>query len=45
MGIVRVVNLTEGYLFPRFISSHILTDVPEKQVPSLVVYLRLIPGV
>jgi hypothetical protein len=45
MGIVRVVDLAEGYLFPRFISSHILTDVPEKQVPSLVVYLRLIPGV
>jgi hypothetical protein len=45
MGVVRVVDLTEGYLFPKFISRHILTDVPEKQVPALVVYLRLIPGV
>ena len=45
MGIVRVVDCVEGYLFPRFMSRRILKEVPKKQVPSLVVYLRLIPGV
>ncbi len=44
MGIVRVVDLVEGYLFPRFMSRRILKEVPQKQVPSLAVYLRLIPG-
>lgn len=45
MGIVRIVDLVEGYLFPKIMSRRILKEVPEKQVPSLVVYLRLIPGV
>ena len=45
MGIVRVVDLVEGYLFPRFMSRRILKEVPRKRVPALVVYLRLIPGV
>lgn len=44
MGIVRVIDLAEGYLFPRFISRRILKEVPEKQLPTLAVYLRLIPG-
>lgn len=44
MGIVRVVDRVEGYLFPRFMSRRILKEIPRKQVPTLVVYLRLIPG-
>ena len=44
-GIVRVVDLVEGDLFPRFMTRRILKEVPEKQLPTLVVYLRLIPGV
>lgn len=45
MGVVRVVDLVEGYLFPRFMTRRILKEVPEKQLPTLAVYLRLIPGV
>jgi hypothetical protein len=45
MGIVRIVDLVEGYLFPRFLTRHILKEAPKKELPSLVVYLRLIPGV
>ena len=45
MGIVRVVDLVEGYLFPRFMTRRILKELPKKQVPTLVVYLRLIPGI
>lgn len=45
MGIVRIIDLVEGYLFPRFMTRRILKEIPEKQVPTLVVYLRLIPGV
>lgn len=45
MGIVRVVDLVESYLFPKFMSRRILREVPRKQVPALAVYLRLIPGV
>lgn len=44
MGVVRVVDRVEGYLFPSFMSRRILKEIPQKQVPSLVVYLRLIPG-
>lgn len=45
MGIVRVVDMVEGYLFPRFMARHILKEIPQKQIPTLAVYLRLIPGV
>ena len=45
MGIVRVVDLVEGYLFPKFMTRRILKEVPEKELPTLAVYLRLIPGV
>ena len=45
MGIVRVVDLVEGYLFPKFMTRRILREVPEKELPTLAVYLRLIPGV
>lgn len=45
MGVVRVVDLVEGYLFPKFMTRRILKEIPEKQIPTLAVYLRLIPGV
>lgn len=45
MGIVRVVDLVEGYLFPKFMTRRILKEIPEKELPTLAVYLRLIPGV
>lgn len=45
MGIVRVVDLVEGYLFPRFMTRRILKESPKKQLPTLAVYLRLIPGI
>lgn len=45
MGVVRIVDLVEGYLFPRFMTRHILKDIPKKELPTLAVYLRLIPGI
>lgn len=45
MGIVRVVDMVEGYLFPKFMTRRILKDIPKKQLPTLAVYLRLIPGI
>lgn len=44
MGVVRILDLVEGYLFPKFISKHILKEIPQKQYPTLMLYLRLIPG-
>lgn len=45
MGVVRVVDLVEGYLFPKFMTRRILKEVPQKELPTLCVYLRLIPGI
>ena len=44
MGVVRVVDLVEAYLFPGFMTRRILRDLPKKQCPTLLVYLRLIPA-
>ena len=44
MGIVRIVDLTENYLFPSFMTCRILKDRPKKQYPSALIYLRLIPA-
>lgn len=44
MGIVRVVDLVEGYLFPGFMTRRILKELPKKQCPTLLIYLRLIPA-
>lgn len=44
MGVVRIVDLVEGYLFPKFIAKHILKEIPEKEYPTPLLYLRLIPG-
>ena len=39
------LQMPEGHLFPKFMTRRILKEVPEKQLPTLAVYLRLIPGV
>lgn len=44
MGVVRIVDLVEGYLFPAFIAKRILKEIPKKQYPTPLLYLRLIPG-
>ena len=44
MRLARLVNLVEGYLFPRFITRHILTDIPSLQVNPLRVYGRILCG-
>lgn len=38
MKLARLVNLVEAYLFPRFITKHILTDIPQTEVCFLRVY-------
>ena len=45
MSFVRCVDIAEGYLFPRFITRHILKGQPEKEVSSLAVYRRVLFGV
>ena len=44
MKLARLVNLVEGYLFPKFITKHILTDSPTLQVNPLRVYGRVLCG-
>lgn len=44
MRLARLVNLVEGYLFPKFITKHILTDMPDLQVNPLRVYGRILCG-
>ena len=44
MRLARLVNLVEGYLFPSFITKHILTDIPSLQVNPLRVYGRILCG-
>lgn len=44
MKLARLVNLVEAYLFPRFISRRILTDIPPLRLHPLRVYGRLFWG-
>ena len=44
MRLARLVNMVEGYLFPKFITKHILTDIPALQVNPLRVYGRVLCG-
>ena len=44
MRLARLVNLVEGYLFPKIITKHILTDIPALQVNPLRVYGRVLCG-
>ncbi len=44
MQLARLVNIVEAYLFPRFITKHILTDIPSLQANPLRVYGSLSAG-
>ena len=44
MQLARLVNMVEAYLFPRFITKHLLTDIPELQANPLRIYGRLLCG-
>lgn len=44
MRVVRVLELAEGYLFPKLIARRLLKALPEKLYPKVLFYLRLIPG-
>lgn len=40
MGIVRMIDITEGYLFPKFYAERILKGSINREYPMLLVYLR-----
>lgn len=44
MKFARMVNLVEAYLFPRFITRRILTDIPPLRTSPLKVYAKLAAG-
>lgn len=44
MKLARMVNIVEAYLFPRFITRRILTDIPPGEVCFLRVYGRIFRG-
>lgn len=44
MKFVRLVTVTEAYLFPHFWAKHLLPDVPAKQCSSILLYLKIICG-
>ncbi len=44
MQLARLVNIVEAYLFPRFITKHLMTDIPTPQVNPLRVYGRIACG-
>lgn len=44
MRLARLVNLVEAYLFPKFITKHILTDIPKTEVCFLRIYGAILLG-
>lgn len=42
MSFVRVIDRTEGYLFPSIITKRILKEVPKREKPMLEIYGRLL---
>ncbi len=44
MQLARLVNIVEACLFPRFITKHLMTDIPAPQVNPLRVYGRIACG-
>lgn len=42
MSFVRCVDIIEGYLFPRFLTRHILKGDPVKELSSLAVYRKVV---
>lgn len=44
MKFVRLVCVTEAYLFPTFMAKRVLVDLPAKQGSSILLYLKIIGG-
>lgn len=42
MAIVRCVDLVESYLFPKFITKHILKEVPKREKNMLSIYRTIL---
>lgn len=45
MSFSRSIDLVEAYLFPQFMTKHILKEIPEKQVSTLAVYASVLGGI
>lgn len=45
MSIVRILYLVEAYLFPKFISSKILKEMPIRETGKLKIYITTILGI
>ncbi len=44
MRLARLVNIVESYLFPKFMTRRIMTDIPEPEVCFLRAYVRIAWG-
>ncbi|MFI3243525.1 MAG: hypothetical protein R3Y56_04665 [Akkermansia sp.] len=44
MRFVRMVCITEAYLFPHIIAKHVLIDVPKKEGSSILLYAKILGG-
>lgn len=45
MSFIRIINIVEAYLFPKFWAKRILKAFPDKSSNSIIVYLGLILGI
>lgn len=45
MSFSRCVDVIEAYLFPKFMTKRIMTDVPKKNQPSLFVYTKIVKNI
>ncbi|HHT83962.1 MAG: hypothetical protein ACOYEC_01295 [Christensenellales bacterium] len=45
LGIIRIMNKVENYLFPGFIAKKLLVKRPEKEVSSLRFYLKVLTNI
>lgn len=45
MSFARSMDLVEAYLFPKFMTKHILKEVPQKEVSTFTVYAAVISGI
>ena len=45
MGLVRMIDIAEAYLFPRIMTKRILRSVPYKEKSTLTIYRKVFIGV
>lgn len=45
MSFARSIDLVEAYLFPKFMTRHILKEVPKKELSTAAVYASVILGI